>query len=201
VLVGGASAVSDLLYMGTYSGLIASYNATDLQLVGQTGAGQAPSWLARAPAGGKLFAVDEFASGGVVRSFNVAADGSLEPINSVSNVGEAPCHLEVHPSGRYLLASNYCGGSVVVIPVSPDGELSVPTDTVLHPGNPAGCGGAHTHHAIFDPTGAFALVADLGNDLVFGYSFDASAGRLTEVSRLLYGAWFRTAPHRSPHLY
>jgi len=180
---GGAWAMpSDLFYVGTYSNIIASY--TNSSGFGQTQAGIAPSWLAFSPAADHMFAVDEFASGGVVRSFRIASDGALFPINSVSNVGEAPCHLEVHPSGRFVVSSNYCGGSVTVIPVSTEGVLGSPSDRILYPGNPANCGGAHAHQAIFDPFGQFALVADLGNDMVFGYKFDSTLGRMIEVSRL-----------------
>ena len=43
------------------------------------------------------------------------ADGKV--LGSRSTGGAAPCHLSVHPSGRWLLSANYGTGSVAVHPI------------------------------------------------------------------------------------
>jgi 6-phosphogluconolactonase (cycloisomerase 2 family) len=100
----------------------------------------------------------------------------------------------VHPSGKFLLAANYFGGSVAVLPILPDGTLGTATDvkkdtgkigparaTNAPPGSFAFSGHDRTHAHIIqaDASGRFVLHVDLGLDQILIWKFDDRKGVLT----------------------
>ncbi len=144
-----------------------------------------PSFLALSPSGQTLYAVNELPEGRV-SAFAVEREG-LRFLNHRSTQGAGPCHLSVHPSGRYLLTANYGSGNVVVHPINADGSLAEAVDLIQHTGSgphPKRQQKPHPHMVMPDPTGRRALVADLGNDSVYVYRFDLVRGRLTIESQL-----------------
>jgi 6-phosphogluconolactonase len=144
----------------------------------------APSYLAWHPAGLALYAVNEVEPG-TVSAFAVEAGGRLRPIGSQPTGGTGPCHLMVHPGGRYLLAANYASGDVSVLPVAGDGALGPRTDLVRHSGRGPRDDrqeSPHAHQVRVTPDGRYVLVTDLGTDSVHVYRLDAGAGRLHPVS-------------------
>src|SRR5207253_4411991 len=115
---------------------------------------------------------------------------------SVRSGVAGPIFVSIHPSGRFLLVANYCGGSVAVLPILPDGRLGAATDikkdagtigparaTNAPPGSFAFSGHDRTHaHMIqADPTGRYVLHVDLGLDLLYIWTFDAGRGTLTRA--------------------
>ncbi|WP_260634949.1 lactonase family protein [Streptomyces angustmyceticus] len=143
-----------------------------------------PSYLAVAPSGRTLYAVDEQQQGGVT-AMALSPDGPPRPLGTRSTGGAGPCHLSVHPRGRWLLSANYLSGSVAVHPVDrATGALGERTDLVTHSHPPPGPGqdGPHAHQIVTAPDGRHVLAVDLGNDTVYTYRLDESAGTLTEVS-------------------
>lgn len=121
-------------------------------------------------------------------------DGTLKLLNNVSSGGKGPTHVSLHPSGKFLLVANYFGGSASVLPILPDGTLGAPSDvkqdagtvgpkraTNAPPGSFAFSGHDQTHaHMIeSDPSGRYALHADLGLDQILIWKFDAQKGALT----------------------
>lgn len=143
-----------------------------------------PSYLALAPSGRTLYAVDE-QERGEVTAMALTPGGPPTVLGSRSTGGAGPCHLSVHPSGRWLLSANYLSGSVAVHPVDrATGSLGARTDLVTHTAPPPGPGqdGPHAHQIITAPDGRHVLAVDLGNDTVYTYRLDESAGELTQVS-------------------
>ncbi|MFE1175686.1 lactonase family protein [Streptomyces sp. NPDC058773] len=143
-----------------------------------------PSYLALAPSGRTLYAVDEQEQGAVT-ALALRPDGHPAVLNTRSTGGAGPCHLSVHPGGRWLLSANYLSGSVAVHPVDPaTGALGERTDLVTHSSPPPGPGqdGPHAHQILTAPDGRHVLAVDLGNDTVYTYRLDTSAGKLTQVS-------------------
>jgi 6-phosphogluconolactonase len=139
-----------------------------------------PSFLAIAPSGRVLYAVDEQKDGGVNALDLTGA--APRTINRQSSRGAGPTHLCVHPSGRYVLAANYDSGSVVVLPVRADGALSPASDLAQHAGtgpDPDRQDGPHAHQIVPAPSGAFVHAVDLGTDTVYAYQLDDASGRLT----------------------
>ncbi|MBA3936685.1 MAG: lactonase family protein [Planctomycetes bacterium] len=132
--------------------------------------GKGPSWLAWSPDHHVMYAVIEGES--KVAAFAIAkADGALTRINDVPAAGNGPCHVVVHPSGKWVFVANYGSGHVGVLPVRADGGLEVATQT-LQPG-------VNAHQVVCDPAGAFVFVPLKGSDFVAQYRFDATTGTLT----------------------
>jgi 6-phosphogluconolactonase len=150
-----------------------------------------PSFLALAPSGQVLYAVDEQEDGKV--SAAKLTESGLTLINSQPSRGAGPTHLCVHPSGRYVLSANYDSGSVVVHPVRADGGLAPPSDLVVHTGSGPDHERQqepHAHQIVPDPTGRYLLSVDLGTDTVYSYQLDLNTGKLTQrhTSRLRAGS-------------
>lgn len=178
------------LYIGTYTtpadggkGIsIATYHPSTGQItpVDTVTGVPDPSFLALHPAGHTLYAVNEQEQGAVtaVRLADRAVLGSRK------TGGSHPCHLSVHPSGRWLLSADYGSGSVAVYPIDASGALGERTDTVVHSSPAPGPGqqGPHAHQFVSAPDGRYVLAVDLGTDCVYTYRLDG-AGKLTEVSR------------------
>ncbi|WP_420036734.1 lactonase family protein [Streptomyces sp. cg28] len=178
------------LYLGTYTSQqgggtgigLATYDPGSGAITGSgTVEGVAdPSYLAVAPDGGTLYAVDERQDGGVTAVR--VADRTV--LGTRPTGGAGPCHLSVHPSGRWLLSANYTSGSVAVHPIDPSGALGERTALVTHstPAPGPGQDGPHAHQIVTSPDGGHVLAVDLGNDTVYTYRLDTGAGTLTQVS-------------------
>jgi len=147
-----------------------------------------PSFLVIHPNGRFLYSVSELGEriegrpAGGIAAFQIDPQtGSLTFINTQPSMGTGPCHVIVDATGRFVLAANYGSGSVVVLPISPDGSLAPSSDFHQHEGssvNPQRQNEPHAHSINLDATNSFALVPDLGLDKVLIYAFDAEAGKL-----------------------
>ncbi|MFF8781680.1 lactonase family protein [Streptomyces sp. NPDC015140] len=188
------------LYIGTYTSAegggkgvgLAEYDPRTGRITGRgvlTGVGD-PSYLAAHPDGRTLYAVSEREEGAVT----AVRLSDRTVLGSRSTGGAAPCHLSVHPGGRWLLSANYGSGSVAVHPIDASGALGERTDLVAHSTPPPGPGqqGPHAHQIVTAPDGGHVLAVDLGTDTVYTYRLDEASGRLTEVARA------RTRPGAGP---
>jgi len=157
---------------------------TEARVAAQT---KQPSFVAIHPNSKYLYSVSEVDSvegkkGGGVSAFEIQADGTLKHLNSEITGGGAPCHLVVDPTGKNLLIANYSGGSVACLPISEDGSLKPTSSFVQHTGTSVDKGrqeAPHAHSINVDPTGDYAMVADLGLDKVLVYKLDPDKGQLT----------------------
>ncbi|MFR9729314.1 lactonase family protein [Saccharopolyspora sp. MS10] len=177
------------VYVGAYTGPDSAADGIRLAFADATGRLRCadtvahtydPSFLALSPDGGTLFAVNEIARGRVV-AYAVNPDGTLAEINSQPTHGSGPCHLSVHPSGRFLLTANYLSGNVVVHPIGEGGVLREACHAVEHSGQGPDKDrqeGPHAHQIVPSPDGRFALATDLGTDTVYSYAFDADSGHM-----------------------
>jgi 6-phosphogluconolactonase (cycloisomerase 2 family) len=158
-----------------------------------------PSALARHPQRTHLYSGNEVsnfegAKTGSVSAYAIEPGGRLTLVNTVASGGAGPAHISVHPSGRYVFAANYGGGSVAVLPVRPSGELGPATDVKMHqgtvgptratsapPGSYAisGHNAPHAHMILADAGGRFVLATDLGLDRIYVWRFDLAAGSLS----------------------
>lgn len=142
-----------------------------------------PSFLAMDPKGKYIFAVNEVGPEGKVSSFSISSDsGLLTFLSESSTKGDGPCHLAVDKSGRNVIAANYGGGSLAVIPVQPDGKLLPASDFIQNQGSSmdkSRQSGPHAHGATFDASGKFVYAPDLGLDKVKIFKLNESTGKLT----------------------
>ncbi|MDI3403727.1 lactonase family protein [Streptomyces cavernicola] len=183
------------LLIGTYTSVegggkgisVASYDPTDGRITaGQTLTGvDDPSYLAVHPDGRTYYAVNEREQGGLT-AIRFREGGPHEVIGRRESGGAAPCHLSVHPSGKWLLSANYGSGSVAVHPIDSSGALGERTALVTHDDPAPGPGqeGPHAHQFVTAPDGDHLLAVDLGTDTVYTYRLDLPAGSLTRVAQV-----------------
>lgn len=140
-----------------------------------------PSYLALHPDRHTLYTVNEHDDGAVTAVR--LADRKI--LGARSTGGAGPCHLSVHPSGRWLLSANYTSGSVTVHPIDTYGAPGERTDVVTHSAPAPGPGqqGPHAHQFVTSPDGGHVLAVDLGTDTVYTYRLDERRGTLTEVGQ------------------
>lgn len=132
--------------------------------------GKSPTYLAWSPSRKFMYAVNEV-GGGRVTAFAInPQDGSLTRINDASSAGNGPCHVSVHPGGKWVFAANYGSGTIGVLPVKPDGGVGEPEQ--LAPGKNA-------HQIVTDASGKYVFVPCLGSNHVAQFVFDEATGKLT----------------------
>ncbi|MEU4190846.1 lactonase family protein [Kribbella sp. NPDC026611] len=144
-----------------------------------------PSFLVRSADGRFLYATNELEAG-QVSAFAIQAAGRLELLNQQPTNGAHPCHLDIDPSGRFLLSANYTSGSVAIHPIAADGSLGEATQYLQRSGtgpNAERQEGPHAHQIAFDPAGAYVFDVDLGSDTVYSSTLTED-GQLEEVDRL-----------------
>lgn len=160
-------------------------------------------FLAAHPDGRHLYGVNwmpeiEGQPGGGANAYQIdQSSGGLLPLNLKPVHGVVPCYVSIDPSGRWLLTANYVSGNVTILPILEDGPLGDATDVIQHHGssvNPQRQESPHTHSVIFDPTGRYALVADLGIDKIIIYRLEINLGRL----KLLAETSLSTPPGAGP---
>jgi 6-phosphogluconolactonase len=147
-----------------------------------------PSFLAIHPNHRFLYAVGELDSfqgkkSGAISAFAIdPKSGDLKLLNQQPSGGAGPCHLIVDKDGKHVLAANYSGGSVCVLPIDAEGRLGKATAFIQHHGagvNKQRQEAPHAHSINLDAANCFAVVADLGLDKVMVYKYDADKGTLT----------------------
>jgi len=109
--------------------------------------------------------------------------GHVTTLNRQSCGGKNAVHLSIDPSGRWIITANYSAGSVGVVPIEKDGTLGPRSDLVDLKGEPGPDrvrqASSHPHEAVFDPSGRFVAIPDLGLDRVFLFRLDAASGKLS----------------------
>ena len=141
---------------------------------------QNPSFLALHPNRPVLYAVVESGDGAVTALAFDEHTFELEILNSAAT-GGSPCHLSVDATGRFVLAANYGGGSVCMMPLRDDGRVEEASDFVQHEGSsvdPQRQTEPHAHSINIDPGNRFAFAPDLGLDKIMIYELDFEAGKL-----------------------
>ena len=190
---------SNILYVGTYTentGSQGVYRARfdaktgELRKIGSTNVGPNPSFLTIHPNGRVLYAVNELEQykgkpSGAVSAFAIARDtGALTRLNEQLSEGGAPCYVSVDHSGRVVLVANYVGGNLALLPIERDGSLAPAAQVVQHTGtgpNKERQEHAHAHSIVPDPSGTWALSADLGTDRIYVYHVDAAGKALHHI--------------------
>jgi 6-phosphogluconolactonase len=106
-------------------------------------------------------------------------DGQLTVVARQKSGG--PAHLNVHPSGRYIVAALNRMLQVAVFPLAGDGRVGEACAVVQHTGRGPKSPNqdrAFPHSTWFDRSATRMLCCDLGLDRVVLYDFDLEGGRL-----------------------
>src|SRR3954454_6883622 len=135
-----------------------------------------PSFLAVDAAGRTLYCVHGGNTYRAASAFAIAPDtGRLTFLNTEDTGGANPVHLDIHPSGRFMVVASYTDGMVAALPINADGTLGPRSDLIAQTGTPGPDpieqAGPHPHHNPFDPAGRFVAVPDKGLDRTFVYRF------------------------------
>jgi len=153
-----------------------------------------PSFLAIDPANQFLYSTNELGPGqkpninedkGLFSAWAInPANGNLSFLNDVSSDGTYPAHLSVHPSGKYLLGSNYGTGNFPVYPILSNGKIGTKAFDFQDTGNGTGPNpdrqeGPHAHMILTDPSQGHVFGVDLGADKVMAWTLDLGTGELT----------------------
>lgn len=147
-----------------------------------------PSYLAVHENGKWVYAVNEY-NGGLDEFATVTAleynpqDHSLNYLNEVGSMGQYPCYLSIDNTGKFVMAANYVGGSVVLFPITEDGMLQNYTSYKKHTGSSAHPrqDAPHAHQIIQHPTEDWVVAIDLGADRVYEYELDTLSQTLNYV--------------------
>ena len=148
-----------------------------------------PSYLILSPNGRQLYCVNEISDfqgqpEGAVSAFDIGQEGGLSLINQLSSRGGDPCHLAIDGAARFLLVSNYTGGSFASIALMPDGALGGYGGFVQHHGSGPDThrqSYAHVHSASIATADQCCYVADLGLDRLSRYPL-SEAGLIDAAS-------------------
>jgi len=147
-----------------------------------------PGYMVAHPNGRWLYTASEIAKSefghyGEVFALSVTAEPfKIEIINKQTSGGDAPCHLRLDPTGRWLLVANYSSGNGAIYPIREDGSLGEMTDFIEHHGRGPNAGRQtepHVHSSIVTPDGRYAIFADLGIDQLVIYALDHTTGKLS----------------------
>lgn len=175
---GGATTGPLVAFVGSGNGQLTAYGVNvstgAMTMLGATSGGTNPSFLAFDVARGRLYAVNE-GTPGQIAAFALFPDAGLRLINRASSQGAGPAHVSVHPSGQFVLAANYSGNNVAVLPTIPgDGGVGPATDTKAS--------GTQAHQILSNAAGDRVYVPCKGSDHVAQYSFNRDAGTLSPLT-------------------
>jgi 6-phosphogluconolactonase len=154
-----------------------------LSMIGPVADVAKPRWTLSHPKLPIVYAgIDGSGKDGSVIAYSVDREsGALTKINEVSTGGPGVTHLSLDIASNTLLASNFGGGSASSIALNDDGSLGARVSTLKATGSGPHRRQAspHAHGSSVDPSGKYALVADMGADRVFVYGFDRGTKTLS----------------------
>ena len=174
------------LFTGTYTNAaskgiyVYSFNAStgDVTPVSIAEGVSNPSFLALAPSGKYLYAVNQNSGGTPSEVSAFAFDpstGKLTLINKQLSGSEGPCYIATDGSGKWVTVGHYTGGTLTAFQVDKDGGLKSHAQLITHTGSSANKQRqekAHVHATVFSPDQRFLFVPDLGMDKIMIYRFD-----------------------------
>ncbi len=143
-----------------------------------------PGFLAISPDNTRLYAGGEADSYGIVAAYEIdPSNAELRLMNTVETPGSGLCHVAVND--RTLFAAYYSSGDAASFRIAADGSVEKYVSMFRNIGksiNPVRQDHAYTHSVTPDPTGKFAISADLGMDKLTVYRVNRETSEMTEVS-------------------
>lgn len=117
--------------------------------------------------------------------------GELHFLNKEETKGSAPCNIAVSGDDKYVVTSNYGGGSLSVFPLKEDGSLDKVSQVIEFGGqgiNKERQEAPHLHCVKFSQDGKFLFATDLGTDKIYRFETDPTNenGYIKEESLMLF---------------
>jgi 6-phosphogluconolactonase len=187
VVLDGANAHAWVPCLGMSANYVAQYafdagagtlTAATPATVPAQAANAGPRHLALHPNGQFAYLVEETAS--MIDAYSVDAGGHLAFVQRQTNraagtTGTNTCaEVQVHPSGKWVYASNRGDDDIAVYAVATDGKLSPLAHTKT--------GGQQPRHFSLDPTGHWLLVANQMSGDVRVFAVDGATGLLAATT-------------------
>ncbi len=184
-----ATAQKIYLFIGTYTNkgskgiYVYRFNAATgtVQWVSNTDSAANPSYLAIAPNGKYVYAVNEMHGddGGKLSAYSFdRTTGKLSFINQQSTGGDDPCYVSVSKNNNWVVVANYSGGSTSAFSANKDGSLNPYSQLLQDSGSSANTERQekpHVHSAVFSPAQDYLYTPDLGIDKVMAYKFNSDS--------------------------
>lgn len=185
------------LFAGTYTGsgskgiYVYRFNAGTgtADWVSNTDSASNPSYLAVAPDGRHVYAVNETGGDdpGHVSAYTFdRTSGGLTLLNTQFSGGDAPCYISIDRTGRWAVVANYTGGNVSALSINKDGTLQPYAQLVQHTGSSANKERqekAHVHAAVFSPDQQYLFSPDLGTDKLVIYRFNKASAKPLQAAQ------------------
>lgn len=139
------------------------------------GAVRNPTYLALSPDEQTLYCVEELdqKDGAAVAILKRDVDQDRWSLSDRFPVpGDAPCHVSVDESGKWLFISNYGSGNFIAYPLGADGLRNGEGIDIRRAGrgaNPDRQEGPHVHQATVSPDNRHVLICDAGTDEIARY--------------------------------
>ena len=149
----------------------------------KTHPGAGPRHLVFDPSGKFLYVINEMQSSVVSYSYD-AARGELHELKTISTLPEKfagnndAAEIAVHPSGKFLYASNRGHDSIAVFSVDPVKGALTRVEFVSTRGKTP-------RNFAIDPTGSWLFVANQASDDVVVFRIDSKTGHLTPTGQVL----------------
>jgi 6-phosphogluconolactonase len=150
-----------------------------------------PSFVTLNKTNSVIYATSEADKGSIVSLDLDKKTGKIIQKNIKPTGGAHPCHVVLDKTEKWLIASNYTGGSLTVFPILKDGKLGERSQFIQYTGNgpdKARQEKAHIHSAFFSKDFKNVLVQDLGTDKIFNYTFNVKTGKLKQSQEVLLSA-------------
>ncbi|WP_063779138.1 lactonase family protein [Caballeronia mineralivorans] len=181
------NAQTELVYVGTQERRIHALRfdayTGKLTMIGPVEEGLRSTWLVAHPQLPILYSVDDQnTEEGSVTAYAVdRGNGALTKVNAVATGGNGTTYLWLDVPSMTLLGANYSSGSVSSIVINREASMGSLVSTIKETGSGPNRrqASAHAHSVAVDPSGRYALVADLGADRVFVYGFDRATHALS----------------------
>ena len=145
--------------------------------------GAGPRHLVFSSDGQFLYVINELQSTVVTYSYTAAA-GALHELQTVSALpkgfsgANTAAEIEIHPSGKFLFASNRGDDSVAVFAI--DSHAGTLTHVETDP-----TGGKTPRNFAIDPSGSWLLAANQDSDNIVIFRIDRKTGHLTRTGDVL----------------
>jgi 6-phosphogluconolactonase len=135
-----------------------------------------PRHAAFSPDGKLFFVVSELNSSVTAFAYD-SAKGTLKSLQAVSTIPSDfhgrndTAEIAVHPTGKWLFASNRGRDTIAVFTIDP-------ASGVLHPAGEFPTGGKEPRHFAIDPTGQFLLAENQNSNSIVVFRIDPATGAL-----------------------
>lgn len=139
-----------------------------------------PSFLVFSKNGSRIYSVSENEKrNSYANAFSFSPEnGKINRINRRITSGDGACHISIDFKEKFVVTSNYGGGSINVFPVDKDGKLSILSQKINFYGKSEDDErqkASHPHCSLFSPDKKYIFIADLGTDFIYRFTLNYSS--------------------------